>query len=357
MRVSSSRPDIVERAADAETPLLVLEEITAFLDEMRLGQGPVQAARLGSGSSNVTFALHRGTEVFVLRRPPRPPLPPSAHDVAREARLQLALQELGVRVPRILGICEEPTFVSAPFYLMTYVEGSIVTDRLPAQLHRTHANRRRLGVDLVDALAEVHAVDVNAPDLKPFHRPGDYLARQVRRFRDLWPVNATRELPLVDELGEWLERTRPEPLTSTVVHGDYRLGNVLVGPDSTVAAILDWEMGAIGDPRADVGYLVATYSDAQSPGTVMELSPATRQTAFPDRREIIARYEQSSGRDVGDLRWFEVLAKWKSVVFLEAIYGRYLRGVMDGDSLAPRLKEGVPALASNAAALVEQIGG
>ncbi|MDW8339373.1 MAG: phosphotransferase family protein, partial [Thermoleophilia bacterium] len=241
--------DIVGTAEEAaglpKPPLLVLDRVRAFLDAHGLGVGEVTARRIGEGGgSNFTFLLERGSERFVLRRPPRPPLPPSAHDVAREARLQLALREAGFdRLPTILAVCEDPSVLGVDFYVTAYLEGHVVTEELPPGLEREGA-RRALVLDLVDTLVEIHAADVGTPGLQAFARPGSYNERQVRRFTQLWRVNKTREIPLVEEVGRELAARIPEPLPPTVVHGDFRLGNAMVatGDPTWVLAVLDWEM-------------------------------------------------------------------------------------------------------------------
>ena len=195
--------DIVETAAASEglvkPPLLVLDRVRAFLDEHDLGSGALRARRIGEGGgSNFTFLLERDEGRFVLRRPPRPPLPPSAHDVVREARLQLALREAGfARLPTIVAVGEDESVLGVPFYVMNYLDGHVPTDELPPGLESEPA-RRRLGDDLVDALVEIHAADVTTPGLAAFARPGSYNERQVRRFDQLWEINKTRELPKME---------------------------------------------------------------------------------------------------------------------------------------------------------------
>jgi aminoglycoside phosphotransferase (APT) family kinase protein len=200
--------DIVEQLTEAHDvarpPLLVLETVRAFLDKHGLGSGALQAHRIGEGGgSNFSFLLERddGTR-YVLRRPPRPPLPPSAHDVVRESGLQLALAPLGIRVPNIRAVCEDDSLLGVPFYVMDYIDGDVITTALPPPLDRDPAARGRLADDLVDTLVEIHAANV------------------------------------------------PEQLPAAVVHGDYRLGNMIVTHEEPerIAAVLDWEMGAIGDP-------------------------------------------------------------------------------------------------------------
>jgi aminoglycoside phosphotransferase (APT) family kinase protein len=350
--------DIVETADDAQgsakPPLLVLDRVAAFLDEHGLGAGEVRARRIGEGGgSNFTFLLERDDARFALRRPPRPPLPPSAHDVVREARLQLALREAGfTRLPTIVAVCEDETLLGVPFYVMAYLDGVVPTEDAPPGLE-TEASRCTLGNDLVDALVEIHAADVTTPALAAFVRPGSYNERQVRRFAQLWEINRTRELPTVDEVAAWLAANVPEPLPATVVHGDFRLGNTMVdrADPSRIVAVLDWEMGAIGDPRADVGYLLATYSEPGGPPNPLGTSPVTALPGFPSRAELVERYVARSGLDVEPLAWFEALALWKAAVFCEAIYGRYVRGELGAeDERAARFEQGVPYLAEAAAA-------
>src|SRR5262249_37496526 len=157
--------------------------------------------------------------------------------------------------------------------------------------------------DLVEALVEIHAADVRTPALAGFSRPGSYNERQVRRFAQLWEINKTRELPVVGTVGAALSDRLPEPLPPTVVHGDFRLGNTMVVPaaPTRVEAVLDWEMGAIGDPRADVGYLLATYSEPGGPPNPLGTSPVTSMPGFPSRAELVERYATRSGRDVEPL--------------------------------------------------------
>jgi aminoglycoside phosphotransferase (APT) family kinase protein len=352
--------DIVVTTEEAEAltrpPLLVLDRLEAFLDRHGLGAGPVRAERIGmGGGSNFSFLLERGGERLVLRRPPRPPLPPSAHDMVREARLQLALAPHGIRLPPILAVCDDETVLGVPFYVMRFLDGYVVTNELPPGLAEPSA-RRRLGEELVDALVEIHAADVAAPALAAFARPGSYLERQVRRFTQLWEINATRALPAVDDVARRLAEALPEPLPETVVHGDYRLGNLMVErarPDR-VQAVLDWEMGAIGDPRADLGYLLATYAEPGGEPTPLGVSPVTALEGFPSRAELVERYAARSGRAIGPLGWFEALALWKAAVFCEAIYGRFVRGELGAeDARAAAFEWTVPLMAETASARLE----
>jgi aminoglycoside phosphotransferase (APT) family kinase protein len=274
--------------------------------------------------------------------------------MVREARLQLALAPHGIRLPTIRAVCEDERVIGVPFYVMDYLEGPIVTRELPSGL-ATEEARRRLGFDLVDTLVEIHAVDVQAPGVADFIREGSYLERQVRRFTQLWEVNQTRELRAVVEVGSWLAANMPAPGPLAVVHGDYRLGNMILDArDPTrIRAVLDWEMGTVGDARADVGYLLATYSEPGGAANPLGTSPVTASAGFPARRELVERYVERSGRDVDPLAWFQALALWKAAVFCEAIYGRFIRGELaEEDQNAARFEAGVPLLAETALALI-----
>jgi aminoglycoside phosphotransferase (APT) family kinase protein len=345
--------DTPEQAAALDLPpLLVRQPLEAFLDAQGLGSGPLQAEPVGEGHSNVTYLIRRAGGAWVLRRPPRPPLPPSAHDVLREARLLSAVQDTGARTPRVLATCDDETVIGAPFYVMERVEGVVLTSEVPAALD-DETSRARIGEQLVDALVEIHAVDWRACGLEGYGKPTGYLDRQLRRFGGLWEHNRTRELPVLDRVTAWLAEHRPESGEATIVHGDYRLGNTMFAPGAParLAAIFDWELATIGDPLADVGYLVATWAQAGDPDDALfGLSAVTRRPGFPTRERLIARYEERSRRSMSEVRWYMTLALWKSAVFLEGSYKRRLAGTTE-DAFFDRLETGVPMIAERAWAI------
>ena len=222
---------------------------------------------------------------MILRRPPRPPLPPSAHDVLREARLLRALAPTAARVPEVLAVGDDESVIGSPFYIMERVEGEVVTSAVPAAFD-TPEQRRRMGEELIDALVEVHAVKWEDCGLEGYGKPTGYLERQLRRFNGLWEHNRTREVPAVERVGAWLAEHLPESGPATIVHGDYRLGNTMFGaePPARLVAIFDWEMATIGDPLADVGYMCVLWSEASDPaGGLFDLSAVTRAEGFPTR--------------------------------------------------------------------------
>ncbi len=344
---------IVDTREEAEAlelpPLLVRRPLEAYLDEHGLGSGPIEAEPLGEGHSNITYEIRRGADAWVLRRPPRPPLPPSAHDVLREARLLTAVADADVRTPRVLVACDDETVIGAPFYVMEKIEGDVVTTAIPEPLD-TPAERARMAEELIDSLVEIHAVDWRACGLEGYGKPTGYLERQLRRFSGLWEHNKTREVDILERTTEWLRSNLPDSGPATIVHGDYRLGNTMFAPGAParLSAIFDWELATIGDPLADVGYLTATYPEpGDDSGTLFSLAAVTTREGFPTRAELIERYEAGSGRSMSDVRWYQTLALWKSAVFLEGSYKRLLAGTTD-DPFFKMLDEGVPEIARRA---------
>jgi aminoglycoside phosphotransferase (APT) family kinase protein len=348
MPVPIAADDIVRTFDDVRQnwrmPLIVLDPLLAFLDANGLGSGEAELTPIGEGRSNVTYLVERAGAAFVLRRPPRPPFAPTAHDVLREARVLRALQGRA-RVPTVHAICETDAVIGAPFYVMELIEGHVITAEVPSEV-----DRRAAAESLVDALVELHAVDWRAAGLADLGRPGGYLERQLTRFHALWEHNKTREVPAVASVEAWLRDNMPDAPAPTLVHGDYRLGNAVIC-ESRVAAILDWEMATIGDPLADLGYLCATWSDRDDPDLGMvEPSPATRQDGFLRRDELIGRYEQRSGRPMTDIRWYQTLALWKAAVFMEGNFQRAISGATD-DAFLAAFGDGVFQLAQRAEVL------
>ena len=322
--------DIVRTAGEAgeREPLVVVEPLVAFLDAHGLGEGEPAFESIGDGHSNVTLAVTRGATELVLRRPPRGPLPPSAHDVLREARVLRALAGR-VPVPEVLAVCEDPAVIGAPFFVMPRL-GGLVMNAAPATALAGH--ERETGLAMVDALAELHAVDWRAAGLEGFGRPDGYLERQLARFGGLWERNRTRELPAMERVGAWLAVHRPQSPAATVVHGDFRLGNLMFAPTPPprVIALLDWEMSTIGDPLADLGYLCTFWVQRDDPPAgIFEQHAFTRGEGWPTREELLARYAERSGRALGDIGWYRVLALWKIIVFMEGNYRRALAGSVD----------------------------
>jgi aminoglycoside phosphotransferase (APT) family kinase protein len=347
---------IVATPAEAERlgedPALVLEPLAEFLDAAGLGSGELSAQAIGDGHSNLSFLLARGEDRFVLRRPPRGDLAPSANAVLREADVLRKLGGTAVPVPEVLASCEDRSVIGAPFFVMEFIDGLAINDAPPAELGEPAAAERVTG-EMIDALIDLHATDLAASGLGAFGRPDGYLERQLDRFGALLERNATRPLPDLEAVAAWLLANRPESGETTFVHGDYRLGNLMFTAAPTrLAAVLDWEMATVGDPLADLGYCTAMWAepgDEQNP--MLALSRATRLFPFPGRDWIVARYVAATGRPVDALPWYQVLALWKSAIFLEGSYARYLAG-QSTDPYFGTLGEGVPAMARAALARI-----
>lgn len=255
------------------------------------------------------------------------------------------MRSAGVPAPRILAVSEDTSTLDVPFYVMEFVDGEVITDRIPPQFDSVE-QRRDTAFAAVDAMVALHRTEVSSGELATFGRPDGYLARQVRLFSSLWRENTQRDLPEVARIGEWLAANQPESQMASVVHGDFRLGNLMfkTAAPVSVSAILDWEMATIGDPLADLGYFTATYAEPGATTTPMDLTSVTRQNGFPSREELTARYAQQLPLDLSLLHWYQALALWKAAIFCEAMYTRWLHGERPGDDFAPTLQDGVPTL-------------
>jgi len=349
----------VQSAPELE-PLVDPVRLGAYLGSRlpELGVGDLQVERHVAGHSNETFFVRSGPHESVLRRPPRGAFLPTAHDVAREFRILSALEGTGVRAPKPLLFCGDAEVIGAPFYLMERAPGVVIRDRLPSGLGDLRA-RRDIGEELVDALVELHAVDWRAAGLEGFGKPSGYLQRQVRRWKGQLALTEplTRHVPDLHRAGEWLETHLPQSGDSTIVHGDYKLDNVAfeVRGRPRLSAILDWEMSTLGDPLADLGWMLSFWREPSDPAEfVMDEQTVSRQPGFPSREELIDRYAERSGRivDPNDLAFYLVLAVWKLAILLEGSYARHLAGLTD-DPFFAYLEEGVPALARRAVTLTE----
>jgi aminoglycoside phosphotransferase (APT) family kinase protein len=344
---------IVQSSAEAARleygAAIVLDPLREFLDAADLGTGEIEAAELGDGHSNLTFLLRRGSERLVLRRPPRGDLAGSANDVLRESQILERLGGSAVPVPDVLGRCDDIGVIGAPFFLMSYVPGATINDRLPRDLDLPGAPRS-IAAETVATLAALHATDLRATGLDEFGRPSGYLERQLGRFGALLDTNATRPLPELEHVADWLASNLPESRRTTFVHGDYRLGNLLFGSPPRLTAVLDWELSTVGDPLADLGYLTAMWAapdDGDNP--MFALSRLTRRPDFPRREELARSYAETCGEPADDLRWYQVLALWKAAIFLEGSYKRFTEGAST-DTYFGSLGEGVPAVARTARA-------
>jgi aminoglycoside phosphotransferase (APT) family kinase protein len=331
--------------------LVDVQRLTEWAQAALPGEGEVAVERLAEGHSNLTFVLHRDGREMIMRRPPLGPLLPTAHDVIREARVLSLLAGTGVRVPEVIAWCEDVEVIGAPFYVMQRVQGIVIREVLPDEYDV--GAQRDLGLDLARALGELHLSPWEPFVEAGIGKPSGYLERQLRRWvgqregiqAAVAAAGATaRELPDYDAVRDWLRAGLPSEQSPAVVHGDYKLDNVIVS-GSRIQAIVDWEMATVGDPRADLGYLLSLWPEEG------ETSPLTQLVAwgpgFPKRDELVEQWATTTGRDPGDTTWFTVLAVWKLAILLEASYHRWMAGMSD-DPFFATLDVGVPALLARA---------
>ncbi|WEH42635.1 phosphotransferase family protein [Streptomyces sp. AM 2-1-1] len=314
--------------------------LRGHLDRERPGlvSGPLEARLIEGGRSNLTYTVTDSVRTWVVRRPPLGHVLATAHDMKREHRVISGLHPTPVPVPEPVLLCEDASVIGAPFYVMEYVEGTPfrTADQLaPLGEERT----RQVVLGLVDTLVDLHAVDPSAVGLGDFGRPEGFLDRQLRRWGKQLDASRNRELPGIDELHAGLGRALPQSPAPTVVHGDYRLDNVLVGADDTIKAVLDWEMSTLGDPLTDLGLLVMYSSDLGLPHS--PVSTTSGAPGHPSPAELIERYAARSGRDTSALSWYTAFAWFKLAVILEGIHYRYTLGQTVGAGF-DRIGELVP---------------
>jgi aminoglycoside phosphotransferase (APT) family kinase protein len=332
----------------SDLPGLDLERFAAWFDGACPGQigGPLSGRLIAGGRSNLTYEVSDGTRSWVVRRPPLGHVLATAHDMAREYRVITALRDTSVPVPLSYALCTDPDVLGAPFYVMSTVDG--VAYRTADQLSAVGAARARVIAErLVGTLALLHAVVPAEVGLADFGRPEGFLARQVRRWKKQLDASRSRPLPGIDELHELLAASTPDGTTPTIVHGDYRLDNVLVGPDDKVAAVLDWEMATLGDPLTDVGLLIVY----QRMDRLAEGPMASEAPGYPAEAEILDLYAGFSGRDLPDLGFYIALASFKSAVILEGIHYRYVHGQTVGEGFEEIGTRVEPLVASGLAAI------
>ncbi|HVT00503.1 MAG TPA: phosphotransferase family protein [Solirubrobacterales bacterium] len=333
----------VSRPLDGE----VLEFSAAL--EAALGLRELTIEPVSAGHSNLTYFLRAGDRRLVLRRPPRGPLAPSAHDVLREYRMLAALEQFDVRVPRVVAACSDPAVIGAPFYVMEQVDGVVLDPATPPPFDNP-VDRAKIGEEMVDTLLELHRVEWRrSSELTRMGRADGYLERQVRLWRDLWGHQRTREVPLIDAVGAQLARAIPTSPGATLVHGDYKVDNVVFSPAAPprLVAVLDWEMATIGDPLADLGFLTATWLQGDDPDRLLGLARAGAEEGYPSRVDLVERYAAGAAFPVERLAWYQSLALWKLAILLEGSFGRFKAGTTD-DPFFARLQQGVPALAEQA---------
>ena len=325
-----------------DTPGLDLDRLAGWFAAAIPDAGErLNASLVPGGKSNLTYVVSDGERDWIVRRPPLGHVLATAHDMGREYRVMTALRETAVPVPKTYRFCDDPAIVGAPFYVMERVAGTPY--RHAEELERLGVDRTRMiATRLVDTLAALHQVDPVAVGLADFGRPEGYLGRQVSRWKKQLDASHSRDLPAADELHARLTSSIPAESAVSIVHGDYRLDNVLLDEHDQPSAVLDWEMATLGDPLSDLALMLVYHRIAQVAGNSSG-SDVSRAPGFLQEGEVIARYAEVTGQDLTGFGWHLGLAAYKLAAILEGIHYRFLHGQTVGAGFE-NLGQGVQAL-------------
>jgi aminoglycoside phosphotransferase (APT) family kinase protein len=323
----------LESIATGAEPQIVGPLLAAALHDPRWERCDV--ALISGGKSNLTYRVASDAGELVLRRPPLGHILPTAHDMVREHRVLSALERTAVPVPRVLHLEPEGGPLGVSFYVMERVVGHVCRNALPVGYAQTPERRAAIGEALVDVLADLHGVDPREVGLEDFGRPAGFMDRQLRRWSKQWEASKAHDLRALDELRDELARTLPPQRAHAIVHGDYRLDNTVLHPTrpGRVVAVLDWEMSTLGDPLADLGALLAFWSEESDPEVLAAariVAPVTAAEGFPTRTDVISRYAERTGFDVSDADWYQAFAFFKLAVVCQGIATRAAGGAMLG---------------------------
>jgi aminoglycoside phosphotransferase (APT) family kinase protein len=299
-------------------------------------QSPISATLLAGGRSNLTYRIADAADTaWVLRRPPLAGVISSAHDVLREHRIMSALRDTGVPVPGMVAACADPAVIGAPFFVMEYVDGVVLHDQQIAESQLSEAAREHSGHSLVGALADLHRVDPAAVGLADLGKGSDYVHRQLVRWQQQLDKLGVATDSVMRSVHARLSAALPEQTATTIVHGDLRLGNAIVGPDGSVRAVLDWELATLGDPMADVGWLAAYWGETRD-GIELPLPVPTRAHGFAPLQDVLDAYEQATGRSLAELEYYVAFALWRLAAIVAGVNARARQGAYGaaGESVA-----------------------
>ncbi len=319
------------------------------------GSAPMEVEQFPGGHSNLTYLLRFGDRELVLRRPPFGPVPPRAHDMARECRLLQAVHPVFPLAPRPYLLCDDLSVAGFVFYVMERRHGIIIREDEPSAVR---GHRRAISEAMVDTLSDLHAIDVAKHGLDALGKPAGFVARQIRGWTERWHGSKTSDLQEMEELARWLDAHIPaDPPRAALVHGDYKLDNVMLDASAPhgLVAVLDWEMSAIGDPLVDLGILLCYWTHVAEQSRDDAVATVTTRPGWFTRSEILQRYASRSSRAVDNIALYEVFALFKLAVVLQQIYARYVRGQTDDPRFA-LLGERVTLLARKAASLAGELG-
>lgn len=334
---------------------------TAWLAEHVGTTGPLRFTRLAGGHSNLTYRIDDAAgRAVVLRRPPLGELLPTAHDMGREHRLISALGPTDVPVPPALAHCTGADVIGAPFYVMGHVDGAVLHGAAEAMATfgegpDADAARAGVGADFIEVLARLHAVDPDVVGLGDLSRKEDYIARQLRTWWRQYEASRTDDDPTLGRIHDWLAANIPSQGPARIVHGDYRLGNTICA-DGRIAAVLDWEIATLGDPLADVGYVLATWP---RPGDALVATTSATSMApgFPERAELVARYSAATGADLSGIDYYVAWANWKTACIVQGVYRRYADGGLDATDVdVDGFRRTVEAATALSAAAIDRLG-
>jgi aminoglycoside phosphotransferase (APT) family kinase protein len=323
----------LERVTTGAAPELVGPMLAEILHDSRWLTCDV--ALVSGGKSNLTYRVASDAGEVILRRPPLGHILPTAHDMGREYRVMTALAGTAVPVPRTFHLAAADNALAAPFYVMERVLGHICRNELPPGYADAAEDHRAIGEALVDALVALHSVDPDDIGLSEFGRPAGFMERQLRRWSQQWDASKTGDLPALDALLDRLVKSMPAQQAVGIVHGDYRLDNTILHPTQpgAIVAVLDWEMSTLGDPLADLGAMLAYWSQADDAEVLRNariMAPVTAAEGWPSRAEIIERYCRQTGIDPADVEWYQSFAYFKLAVVCQGIAARAAGGAMVG---------------------------
>jgi aminoglycoside phosphotransferase (APT) family kinase protein len=308
---------------------IALDAVTAwYMDHVAGTVPPLHFELVAGGRSNLTFAVtDGGGRHTILRRPPLGHVLATAHDVGREHRIIAALANTPVPVPAAFGYCDDASVNGAPFYVMDFVEGTVIRDADVGRIFLDERARARTAESLVDVLAAIHAVDPDRVGLGDLGRKEGYIERQLRRWYRQWTDSRSTDVPDIEDVHARLAAAIPSQGRPGIVHGDYRIDNCITGADARIAAVLDWELCTLGDPLADVGMLLICWT---RPGDELVARPdsPTILPGFPDRDQVLARYQCAAGRDVSAIAYYQAFAFWKLACISAGVFARYAAGAM-----------------------------
>jgi len=343
----------------AEVKGIQVDRVTAWYQEhVPDTTPPLDFSLIVGGHSNLTYrvtdAAGRRT---VLRRPPLGAVLATAHDMGREHRIISSLGPTRVPVPPTLGLCNDPSVNDAPFYVMGFVDGLVLDEAEITRQHFDEAACGRIGEHVIEVLADLHAVDPDAVGLGDLGRKESYLARQLERWRGQWEKSKTRELPAMEQVHDVLAANIPPQEGASVVHGDYRLGNMLTTPAGQIAAVLDWELCTLGDPLADLGYLMNNWAEPGDAGPALRgaaVSP-TGLPGFPTRAEMLRRYAARTGRSTQHIDYYRAFQYWRLAAIVEGVMARYLKGVMGSEANTDLFRSQIDGLADSAVDMLRRL--